>query len=123
MDSDRISRLLEDVSTSETSDIEGSYHDDEGEYGSNEGYRPSAQSAVNTALQSPEVEQPGAQKASDDFLPNDMDIFLQSPEMEQPAAQMVTNSTQLQKMKCGQKHLYQLLIFTLTSSQQDQSLM
>ncbi|CAK1587174.1 unnamed protein product [Parnassius mnemosyne] len=163
MDSDRISRLLEDVSTPETSDIEDPYHDDEGEYGSDEDYRPSAQSessedeigfnrisarhvsyssasndstapvspslltqeditAVNTVLQSPEVEhpraqtagdnllpnkmdiflqpleveQPSAQTVSDNLLPNDMDIFLLSPEVEQPAAQIVTNSAQLQ---------------------------
>ncbi|CAG4971688.1 unnamed protein product [Parnassius apollo] len=119
MDTDRISRLLEDVSTPETSDIEDPYHDHEGEHGSDEDYCPSAQSesseneigfngisarhlsyslasndsnaplspslltqeditAVNTALQYPEVEQPVAQTASDNLLPNDMDIFLQS---------------------------------------------
>ncbi|CAG4979383.1 unnamed protein product [Parnassius apollo] len=158
MDSDHISHLLEDVSTPETSDIEDPSHDDEGEYGSEEDYRPSAKSesseneigfngisschltyssasndnnapvspslltqeditAVNTVLQSPEVEQPDVQTSSDNLLPNDIDIFLQSPEVEQPAAQIVTNSAQLQNVEGWSKtttsiadfHFYELL--------------
>ncbi|CAG4971699.1 unnamed protein product [Parnassius apollo] len=109
MDTDRISHLLEDVSTPETSDIADPYHDHEGKHGSDEDYCPSAHNdsnapvspslltqeditAVNTALQYPEVEQPVAQTASDNLLPNDMDIFLQSSELEEPSAQTASDN-------------------------------